>query len=60
MRKNTVDPNARKALDQLNMEISQELGLKLVKNNESTRAMNKDSDNKAEKANLDKNTFNPS
>ena len=60
MKRNGFDPNARKALDQLKMEISQELDAKLIKNEVSTRAMTKDLVKKAERILSDDDTFNPS
>jgi len=60
MKRNRFDPNAREALDQLKMEISQELDAKLIKNEVSTRAMTKDLVKKAERILSDDDTFNPS
>lgn len=60
MRKNSFDPNAREALDQLKLEISQELDAKLIKNEVSTRAMTKDLVKKADRILSDEDTFNPS
>lgn len=60
LRKNSFDPNAREALDQLKLEISQELDAKLIKNEVSTRAMTKDLVKKADRILSDEDTFNPS
>lgn len=58
--KKNFDPNARTALDQLKLEISQELDAKLIKNEVSTRAMSKDLVKKADRILSDEDTFNPS
>ncbi len=62
--KKEFDPNARKALDQLKLEISAELNekmdAKLIKNEVSTRAMTKDLVKKADRILSDEDTFNPS
>lgn len=58
--KKNFDPNAREALDQLKLEISQELDAKLIKNEVSTRAMTKDLVKKADRILSDEDTFNPS
>lgn len=58
--KKNFDPNARTALDQLKLEISQELDAKLIKNEVSTRAMTKDLVKKADRILSDEDTFNPS
>lgn len=60
LRKNSFDPNAREALNQLKLEISQELDAKLIKNEVSTRAMTKNLVKKAERILSDDDTFNPS
>ena len=64
MYKKEFDPNARKALDQLKLEISAELNekmdAKLIKNEVSTRAMTKDLVKKADRILSDEDTFNPS
>lgn len=60
MYKKNFDPNARTALDQLKLEISQELDAKLIKNEVSTRAMTKDLVKKADRILSDDDTFNPS
>ena len=59
LRKNSFDPNAREALNQLKLEISQELDAKLIKNEVSTRAMTKDLVKKADRILSDEDTFNP-
>ena len=64
MYKKEFDPNARKALDQLKLEISAELNekmdAKLLINEVSTRAMTKDLVKKADRILSDEDTFNPS
>lgn len=60
MKRNRFDPNAREALDQLKMEISQELDARLTEEQVSDGAMTKDLVKKAERRISDDDTFNPS
>ena len=60
MRKNNFDPNARKALDDLKLEIANEFDAKLTDDEVADGAMTQDLVKRAERKRSDMDTFNPS
>ena len=60
MYKRNLDPNARKALDDLKLEIANEFDANLTEDEMSDGAMTQDLVKKAEKRRSDMDSYNPS